>query len=46
LTDDWHWLAVDEACGLDRLRRLTPVGSETLRFGEVCDFPLAESKWK
>jgi hypothetical protein len=41
-TDDWLWVAGDEACGLDRLRRLTPVGSETLRFGEVRDFPLAD----
>ena len=39
---DWLWVAGDEACGVDRLRRLDPVGSETLRFGEVCDFPLAE----
>ena len=31
----------DEACGVDRLRRLTPVGAEALRFGEVRDFPLA-----
>ena len=41
-TDDWLWVAGDEACGLDRLRRLSPTGSETLRFGEVRDFPLAE----
>ena len=41
-TDDWLWVAGDEACGLDRLRRLSPVGSETLRFGEVRDFPLAD----
>ena len=40
-TDDWLWVAGDEACGVDRLRRLTPVGAEALRFGEVRDFPLA-----
>ena len=39
---DWLWVVGDEACGVDRLRRLDPVGSETLRFGEVCDFPLAD----
>ncbi|MFY7941281.1 MAG: DUF3616 domain-containing protein, partial [Burkholderiaceae bacterium] len=40
-TGDWLWVAGDEACGLDRLRRLEPVGKEALRFGEVRDFPLA-----
>jgi hypothetical protein len=39
---DWLWVAGDEACGVDRLRRLEPVGREALRFGEVRDFPLAE----
>jgi Protein of unknown function (DUF3616) len=38
---NWLWVAGDEACGIDRLRRLEPVGRETLRFGEVRDFPLA-----
>ncbi len=41
-TGDWLWVAGDEACGLDRLRKLAPVGSESLRFGEVRDFPLAD----
>ena len=34
-TGDWLWVAGDEACGLDRLRRPDPVGREALRFGEV-----------
>jgi len=41
-TGDWLWVAGDEACGLDRLRLLEPVGREALRFGEVRDFPLAD----
>jgi len=41
-TGDWLWVAGDEACGLDRLRRLASVGREVLRFGEVRDFPLAD----
>lgn len=39
---DWLWVAGDEACGLDRLRRLKPKGSETLRYGDVHSFPLSE----
>jgi len=39
---DWLWVAGDEACGIDRLRRLPPAGAEALRFGEVQDFALAE----
>jgi len=41
-TGDWLWVAGDEACGIDRLRQLQPVGPELLRFGEVQDFPLAD----
>lgn len=41
-TGNWLWVAGDEACGLDRLRLLDPVGKEALRFGEVRDFPLAD----
>jgi Protein of unknown function (DUF3616) len=40
-TGEWLWVAGDEACGLDRLRLLDPIGREALRFGEVRDFPLA-----
>ena len=39
---DWLWVVGDEACGVDRLRRLDPVGRETLRYGDVCDFPLVD----
>ncbi len=41
-TGDWLWVAGDEACGVERLHRLPPVGGERLRFGEVRDFPLAD----
>ena len=39
---DWLWVAGDEACAIDRLRRLDPVGSELLRFGEGRSFALAD----
>ena len=41
-TGDWLWVAGDEACGIDRLRLLPPLGKEALRFGEVQDFALAD----
>lgn len=41
-TDDWLWVAGDEACAVDRLRTLAPLQRETLRFGEGQSFPLAE----
>jgi hypothetical protein len=41
-TGDWLWVAGDEACGVDRLRRLDPVGGEALRYGTVRSFALAE----
>ncbi|HEY0821454.1 MAG TPA: DUF3616 domain-containing protein, partial [Rhizobacter sp.] len=41
-TGDWLWVAGDEACCIDRLRRLDSQGPEQLRFGEVRDFPLAD----
>lgn len=39
---DWLWVAGDEACAVDRLRRLPAVGEERLRFGEPTEFPLAD----
>ncbi len=39
---DWLWVSGDEACGIDRLRRLPAVGEEALRFGDLLDLPLTE----
>lgn len=41
-TDDWLWVVGDEAAGVERLRRLEPVGREVLRFGDARTFPLAD----
>lgn len=41
-TGDWLWVAGDEACGIDRLRRLESMGPEAFRFGEVRDFALVD----
>jgi hypothetical protein len=39
---DWLWVAGDESCAVDRLRRLPTAGDERLRFGQGRDFALAE----
>lgn len=36
------WVVGDEACSIDRLRRLDPSGTELLRFGDRLSFPLSE----
>jgi hypothetical protein len=38
---EWMWVAGDESAGIERLRRLSPVGREWLRYGESRSFPLA-----
>lgn len=40
-TGEWLWVVGDEACQVDRLRRLDPVGAEALRFGAGRSFPLS-----
>lgn len=39
---EWLWVASDEECGVERLRSLPPLGSETLRFGAAVHFALAD----
>lgn len=39
---DWLWVAGDEACAVDRLRRLPPSGDERLHLGQGRDFALAD----
>jgi hypothetical protein len=41
-TGDWLWVAGDESAGIERLQRLEPIGSETLRFGAATRFALAD----
>ena len=50
---DWLWVAGEDACGIDRLRRPDPIGAETLRYVmsvislwasySICPGPM---KWK
>jgi len=40
-TDDWLWVAGDEACGVERLQRLDSSGDGILRFGAATTFPLS-----
>jgi hypothetical protein len=40
-TGEWLWVVGDEAAGIERLRRLEPVGQERLRYGDAREFPLA-----
>lgn len=42
VTGEWLWVAGDEACAVDRLRRLDKLGGETLRFGGGQSFPLSD----
>lgn len=39
---DWLWVVGDEAAGIERLRRLEPVGQEALRYGDARAFALAD----
>jgi hypothetical protein len=39
---DCLWVAGDEAAGVERLRRLPPLGQEALRFGDSTSFALAD----
>jgi hypothetical protein len=39
---EWLWVVGDEAAGIDRLRRLEPLGPEALRYGDGLEFKLAD----
>ncbi|MHA6495320.1 DUF3616 domain-containing protein [Pseudomonas borbori] len=41
-TEQWLWVAGDEACSVERLQRLEPVAGEVLRFGKGRSFTLAD----
>lgn len=41
-TGEWLWVVGDEACQVERLRRLEPSGDELMRFGEATTFRLGD----